>query len=54
MVFKFGDTNNPTYYKFETLEELEDFYVKASTYVSQCLAVGWVKKDSINWDDYKL
>lgn len=52
-VFKFGSTENPEYYKFETVEELTDFYTKATAYINQCLAVGWAKKDNINWDDYK-
>lgn len=52
-VFKFGDTLNPTYYKFETVEDIADFYTKASTYINQVLAIGWAKKDNINWDDYK-
>lgn len=52
-VFKFGDTLNPIYYKFETVEDIADFYTKASTYINQVLAVGWAKKDNINWDDYK-
>lgn len=52
-VFKFGDTSNPIYYKFETVEDITDFYIKARTYINQVLAIGWEKKDSINWDDYK-
>ena len=52
-VFKFGDTLNPIYYKFETVEDIADFYTKASTYINQVLAIGWAKKDNINWDDYK-
>ena len=52
-VFKFGSTENPEYYKFETVEELTDFYTKATAYINQCLTVGWTKKDSINWDDYQ-
>lgn len=53
-VFKFGSTENPEYYKFETVEELTDFYTKATAYINQCLTVGWAKKDSINWDDYTI
>ncbi len=53
-VFKFGTTDNPEYYKFETVEELSDFYTKASTYINQCLAVGWAKKDSIDWSLYDV
>lgn len=43
-VFKFGDTLNPIYYKFETVEDIADFYTKASTYINQVLAIGWAKK----------
>lgn len=53
-VFKFGPTNKPTYYKFESIEELQDFYTKAMTYINNQLAIGWAKKDAINWEDYKL
>ena len=53
-VFKFGSAKNPEYYKFNTLEELQDFYTKATSYVNQCLAVGWAKKDAIDWDLYKI
>lgn len=53
-VFKFGDSDNPQYHKFDTIEELQDFYTKAMAYINEQLAIGWVKKDSINWDDYKL
>lgn len=53
-VFKFGSTENPEYYKFETVEELTDFYTKATAYINQCLTVGWAKKDSINWDNYTI
>ena len=53
-VFKFGSTENSEYYKFETVEELTDFYTKATAYINQCLTVGWAKKDSINWDNYTI
>lgn len=53
-VFKFGDNDNPTYYKFETIEELQDFYTKAMKFINEQLAIGWVKKDSINWGEYTL
>lgn len=53
-VFKFGDNDNPTYYKFETIEELQDFYTKAMKFINEQLAIGWVKKDNINWEEYTL
>lgn len=52
-VFKFGTTEEPVYYKFDTLEELTDFYTKALTYINEQLAIGWHKKDSIDWSGYE-
>lgn len=52
-VFKFGTTEEPVYYKFDSLEELTDFYTKALTYINEQLAIGWYKKDSINWSEYE-
>jgi hypothetical protein len=52
-VFKFGTTEEPVYYKFDTLEELTDFYTKALTYINEQLAIGWYKKDSIDWSEYE-
>ncbi|MBQ4589116.1 MAG: hypothetical protein IJA95_07500 [Bacteroidaceae bacterium] len=52
--FKFGTTDEPVYHTFETLEELSDFYVKAMAYINTCLEEGWIEKDSINWEDYKI
>ena len=53
-VFKFGSAEEPIYYKFDTIEELTDFYTKALKFINEQLAIGWAKKDSINWDDYEL
>lgn len=53
-VFKFGDNTNPVYHKFDTVEELSDFYMKAMSYINNCLAIGWAKKDAIDWEQYKL
>lgn len=50
--FKFGTTENPVYFKFETLEDLQDFYLEAMTYVNETLSKGWQAKDNINWDEY--
>lgn len=52
-VFKFGTTEEPVYHKFDTLEELADFYMKAMTYINEQLAIGWYKKDSIDWSVYE-
>lgn len=50
--FKFGTTESPVYYKFESFEDLKDFYLKAMAYVTQTLANGWAAKDTIDWGAY--
>lgn len=52
VTFKFGTDGQPQYRKFETLDELTDFYVKAMTYIQSTLAQGWKEKDAIDWSDY--
>lgn len=53
VVFKFGSTENPIYHKFETQEELCDFYTNAMHYISDTLYTGWTMKDSVEWNEYK-
>ena len=53
VTFKFGSTDSPVYYTFESLEDISDFYVSAITYINTCLAEGWKKKDSIDWSVYE-
>ena len=50
--FKLGTIESPVYYKFESLEDLKDFYLKAMAYVTQTLTNGWNAKDSIDWSAY--
>ena len=52
-VFKFGTTDNPVYYTFETLEDISDFYVSAMAYINKTLADGWKEKDSIDWGAFE-
>ena len=54
VVFKFGNEDNPQYFKFEDMETFQDFYFKVVEHINNTLTAGWSKKDSINWDDYKL
>lgn len=51
--FKFGTTESPVYYKFESLEDLKDFYISAMSYVTDTLATGWQEKDKIDWTVYE-
>lgn len=53
VLFKFGTTDEPIYYNFETIEELSDFYIGAMKYISDTLAEGWKEKDSIDWSLYE-
>lgn len=52
--FKFGSTENPIYYKFESFQDLKDFYLKAMEFVNQTLSEGWTTKDKINWSLYSV
>lgn len=54
VTFKFGTTNNPVYYTFETVTDLTDFYIQAMNYINNCLKEGWEKKDSIDWSIYNI
>ena len=53
VTFKFGPTDSPVYYTFESLEDISDFYVSAMAYINTCLSEGWKKKDSIDWSVYE-
>ena len=53
VTFKFGTTESPVYYTFETLDDISDFYISAMEYINSTLAEGWKKKDSIDWSVYE-
>lgn len=53
VVFKFGTVENPTYYTFSSVEELQGFYVAAMKYINQVLNDGWIRKDAIDWSEYE-
>jgi hypothetical protein len=48
-----ADDGTPVYHTFETVEELDGFYVQAFSYVNQCLTEGWQRKDAIDWSPYE-
>ena len=54
--FKLGEDNegNPVYHTFNTVEELNEFYLAAVAYIQQCLNEGWELKDSIDWTKYDI
>lgn len=52
--FKFGTTEEPIYYTFESVDDLAEFYISAMNFINTTLNEGWAKKDAINWEDYKI
>lgn len=53
VTFKFGATESPVYYTFETLDDISDFYISAMAYINSTLAEGWKLKDGIDWSVYE-
>ena len=53
VTFKFGTTESPVYYTFETLDDISDFYISAMAYINNTLAEGWKLKDGIDWSVYE-
>ena len=53
VTFKFGTTESPVYYTFESLEDISDFYLSAMNYINKTLEDGWKKKDNIDWTVYE-
>lgn len=53
--FKLNETEDkqPIYHTFETVEELNRFYLGGVQYINQCLNEGWAEKDSIDWAPYE-
>lgn len=52
VTFKLGNDDSPSYRTFETVEELQDFYVKAIKHIQTALSEGWKKKDALDLDLY--
>lgn len=53
-VLKFGDTDNPHYYTFESLDEFTNFYTYCINFINTTLQNGWTKKDSVDWTKYGI
>jgi len=47
------ENKNAIYHTFETVEELNRFYIGGVQYINQCLNEGWQEKDSIDWKPYE-
>lgn len=46
--FKFGTDDTPVYHTFETLDELQSFYMTSIAYIQQVLNNGWLEKDNLD------
>ena len=53
--FKLNETEDkqPIYHTFETVEELDRFYLGGVQYINKCLNEGWAEKDGIDWEPYE-
>ena len=54
VTFKFKKKGKSTYYTFDTVAELKDFYLKINKHINDCLALGWSRKDKVNPEDYNI
>ena len=52
VMFKFGTVEEPVYYTFNTIEELNDFYLKSTKFIQQTLEDGWKEKDTFDFSPY--
>ena len=53
--FKLGENEDeePIYYTFNTVGELNSFYLSAVAFIQQCLNEGWERKDNIDFSVYE-
>lgn len=51
---KFGTVESPVYKVFNTLEELQEFYIGSITFITNTLNTYWEIKDNIDWTVYEL
>lgn len=52
IIFKLGSEEKPAYIQFNTVSEIQQFYINAMNHIQKTLENGWKTKDSINWDAY--
>ncbi|RHH76833.1 DUF4376 domain-containing protein [Parabacteroides merdae] len=48
VTFKLGADDEPYYRTFETVSDLQNFYVKAMKHIQDALSEGWKKKDALD------
>lgn len=51
VTFKMGERNGqPVYFTFTTMEDAEEFYISAVSFIQQTLTEGWIEKDSVDYE----
>lgn len=53
VTFKFGTDEEPVYKTFDTLDDLEDFYIASVQHIKNTIQEGWQMKNSIDWSEYE-
>lgn len=53
--FKLGETSEgeAIYHTFETLRDINNFYLAMVQYIQECLTNGWAMKDGMVWGTYE-
>ena len=54
VTFKFGSEQEPCYYEFTTIAQINDFYTQAISHIQSTLEKGWSDKDNINIEAYHV
>lgn len=53
VMFKLGTAEQPVYRRFETLQDLQGFYLGVVWHIQMQLSLGWASKDHTNWSKYE-
>jgi hypothetical protein len=54
VTFKLGTDDAPYYRTFDTVADLQDFYVKAMKHIQNALSEGWMKKGALDLALYEV
>ena len=54
VTFKLGEEDNPTFYEFASMQQLQEFYTGAVKHIQETQKEGWELKKAIDWSVYTL
>ena len=49
VTFKLGEEDNPTFYEFASMQQLQEFYTGAVKHIQETQKEGWELKKAIDW-----